>query len=116
MSGRFGGSLHAGAESSFEKGNGGFSPDGRWIAYYSNETGRNEIYVQRFPGPGGKSQISTTGGTNKVDVGTPVALFPVPAGAPYTVSPDGQRFHVAPVTKEASPITVFLNWKHELKK
>jgi Tol biopolymer transport system component len=41
-----------------------FSPDGRWITYESNETGRNEIYVQRFPGSGGKWQISTTGGTN----------------------------------------------------
>jgi serine/threonine protein kinase len=40
-----------------------FSPDGRWIAYQGNETGRNEVYVKPFPGPGGKWQISTTGGT-----------------------------------------------------
>ena len=40
-----------------------FSPDGRWIAYFSNETGRNEVYVRPFPGPGGKWQISTDGGT-----------------------------------------------------
>jgi hypothetical protein len=39
-----------------------FSPDGLWIAYISNETGRFEIYVQPFPGPGGKWQISTEGG------------------------------------------------------
>jgi Tol biopolymer transport system component/predicted Ser/Thr protein kinase len=39
-----------------------FSPDGRWIAYTSNESGRNEVYVQAFPGPGGKWQISTAGG------------------------------------------------------
>jgi serine/threonine-protein kinase len=39
-----------------------FSPDGRWIAYHSNETGRNEIYVRPFPGPGGKWQISNAGG------------------------------------------------------
>jgi eukaryotic-like serine/threonine-protein kinase len=39
-----------------------FSPDGHWIAYMSNETGRFEIYVQPFPGPGGKWQISTDGG------------------------------------------------------
>ena len=37
-----------------------FSPDGRWIAYISNESGRNEIYVRPFPGPGGKWQISNT--------------------------------------------------------
>jgi serine/threonine-protein kinase len=39
-----------------------FSPDGRWIAYQSNESGRNEVYVRPYPGPGGKSQISTDGG------------------------------------------------------
>jgi len=39
-----------------------FSPDGRWIAYISNESGRNEIFVRPFPGPGGKWQISTAGG------------------------------------------------------
>jgi Tol biopolymer transport system component len=40
-----------------------FSPDGRFLAYQSNESGRVEIYVQSFPGPGGKWQISTAGGT-----------------------------------------------------
>jgi Tol biopolymer transport system component len=40
-----------------------FSPDGRWLAYISNESGRNEIYVQPYPGPGMKWQISTEGGT-----------------------------------------------------
>jgi Tol biopolymer transport system component/predicted Ser/Thr protein kinase len=39
-----------------------FSPDGRWIAYYSNESGPAEVYVRPFPGPGGKWQISTGGG------------------------------------------------------
>ena len=39
-----------------------FSPDGRWLAYTSNETGRDEVYVRPFPGPGAKSQISTSGG------------------------------------------------------
>jgi len=41
---------------------GQFSPDGRWIAYQSNETGRFEIYVRPFPGPGGPIPISTAGG------------------------------------------------------
>ncbi len=44
-----------------------FSPDGRWIAYRSNEFERNEIYVQAFvpgaPASGGKRQLSTNGGT-----------------------------------------------------
>jgi serine/threonine-protein kinase len=44
-----------------------FSPDGRWLAYQSNESGTNEIYVRAFPpptsGPGSKWQISNNGGT-----------------------------------------------------
>jgi hypothetical protein len=40
-----------------------FSPDAKWIAYQSDESGRPEIYVQRFPGPGGKDRVSTAGGT-----------------------------------------------------
>jgi serine/threonine-protein kinase len=43
-----------------------FSPDGRWLAYESNESGRFEIYVRPFPGPGGKWPISTGGGMNAV--------------------------------------------------
>jgi eukaryotic-like serine/threonine-protein kinase len=43
-----------------------FSPDGRWLAYISDESGRFEIYVQAYPGPGGKWQISTEGGTEPV--------------------------------------------------
>jgi eukaryotic-like serine/threonine-protein kinase len=40
-----------------------FSPDGRWLAYRSNESGELEIYVRPYPGPGGKWQISTGGGS-----------------------------------------------------
>ena len=39
-----------------------FSPDGKWIAYQSDKTGRFEIYVQPFPGPGGDSRVSIDGG------------------------------------------------------
>ena len=39
-----------------------FSPDGRWLAYASNESGRFEVYVRRFPGPTGRLLISTGGG------------------------------------------------------
>ena len=39
-----------------------FSPDGRWLAYRSNESGRTEIYVARFPGAAVKRQVSTDGG------------------------------------------------------
>ena len=43
-----------------------FSPDGHWLAYVSDESGRNEVYVQPFPGPGGKWTISTNGGNEPV--------------------------------------------------
>ena len=39
-----------------------FSPDGRWLAYASNESGTFEVYVRPFPGPGGKTQVSSGGG------------------------------------------------------
>ncbi len=41
-----------------------FSPDGHWLAYASNETGRSEVYVQAYPGPGDKHQISNGGGSS----------------------------------------------------
>ena len=47
----------------FNEGGATFSPDGHWLAYVSNESGRPEVYVQPYPGPGGKWQISTEGGT-----------------------------------------------------
>ena len=49
-------------QTDFDERDGQFSPDGKWIAYESNESGRFEIYVQPFPGPGGKWQMSTNGG------------------------------------------------------
>ena len=39
------------------------SPDGRWLAYISDETGTTEVYVQAFPGNGGKWQVSAKSGT-----------------------------------------------------
>ncbi len=41
---------------------GQFSPDGRWVAYQSLQTGRNEIYVTPFPGGGARYQVSGNGG------------------------------------------------------
>ncbi len=42
---------------------GQIAPNGRWIAYASNESGRQEVYVAAFPGAGGKRLISTAGGS-----------------------------------------------------
>lgn len=49
-------------QTAFDERDGQFSPDGKWIAYQSNESGRFEIYLQPFPGPGGRVTMSTNGG------------------------------------------------------
>ena len=75
--------------------NGQFSPDGKWVAYNSNETGKWEIYVTSFPEPHGKWQISTTGGEQPRWRGDGKELFylssdgrmmgvPVSTGASFT--------------------------------
>ena len=46
----------------FHEGPSQFSPDGKWIAYTSDESGRNEVYVQGFPASGSKWQVSSKGG------------------------------------------------------
>jgi Tol biopolymer transport system component len=92
-------------QTAFEEIQGQFSPDGRWLAFVSNESGQFEVYVRPFPDAGGKWQVSTGGGTQPrwgrngqeilyvapdarlmaapirvvqggIDAGTPVALFP----------------------------------------
>ncbi len=50
-------------QTEFSEWNGRFSPDGRWKAYVSDESGRPEVYVTPFPGPGRRWQVSTEGGT-----------------------------------------------------
>ena len=53
-------------ESRFNLSHPEFSPDGRWIAYLSNESGTSAVYVQPYPGPGEKIRISTGGGTEPI--------------------------------------------------
>jgi Tol biopolymer transport system component len=48
----------------YSNGGGQVSPDGRWLAYYSTETGRSEIYVTSFPEAKGKWQVSSGGGSS----------------------------------------------------
>lgn len=50
------------ARSRFREGSPKFSPDGHWVAYTSDESGKAEVYVQAFPAPGPKIQISNGGG------------------------------------------------------
>jgi serine/threonine-protein kinase len=121
-----------------------FSPDGRWLSYTSNESGRNEIYVRPFPGPGQKIPISTNGGADSqwsadgteifyregskmmsvqvstkpaFSAGDPQLLFDERVGAP-SVSPDGKRFLVILPTQEERPrtqINVVTRWAEELE-
>jgi eukaryotic-like serine/threonine-protein kinase len=50
----------------FDKQGGRFSPDGKWIVYESNESGKNEVYVSPFPASGGKLVVSTSGGSRPI--------------------------------------------------
>jgi eukaryotic-like serine/threonine-protein kinase len=49
-------------KTTFQQRRADFSPDGRWLAYTSNESGRNEVYVAPYPGPGPRYPVSTKGG------------------------------------------------------
>jgi Tol biopolymer transport system component len=52
--------------SPFDESSPAFSPDGRYLAYVSDESGRNDVYVQPYPGPGGRWLASTDGGDDPV--------------------------------------------------
>ena len=122
-----------------------FSPDGQWLAYVSDESGRQEIYVQPFPGPGSRISISTRGGRNPVwrrdskelfflgdnellsvaietdptfRAGTTSVVFERPNIIDYDVMPDGNRFLVIEENLDASPteIHVVVNWFEELER
>jgi hypothetical protein len=118
-------------------------PDGRWIAYNSNDTGRGEVYVTSFPEPGAVHTISTGGGGQprwsadgrelfyrrgnrfmKVEVGAgptfsrPQQLFETDAAA-YDVAPDGRFLMILRKPQSEQPrneITVVLNWFEELRR
>ena len=53
-------------DSTYAEGSPKFSPDGHWVAYCSTESGKPQVYVQAFPGPGAKTQVSNDGGTDPV--------------------------------------------------
>jgi Tol biopolymer transport system component len=68
------------------EGQGRLSPDGKWMVYTSNETGRNEVYVQPFPPSGGKWQVSSSGGSEPRWRGDGRELFFLNAqGATYSM-------------------------------
>lgn len=110
-----------------------FSPDGHWLAYDAEESGRNEVYVAAFPGPGPRWQISTDGGVQPrwrrdskelfylsadlkvmsvemknsggtLEPGIPAVLFePHPLPVRFDAAPDGERFLMVSSGIEQSP-------------
>jgi Tol biopolymer transport system component len=117
-------------ETEFGERGASFSPDGRWMSYLSDESGRDEIYVVAFPGPGGKWQVSTGGvidggwcrAANEIlylgldrhawsvetravgsdfDASAPRRMFPIPRSVNGTVTPRCDRFLIA-VSPEAT--------------
>ena len=55
-----------------------FSPDGRFVAYYSNESGRREVHVRPYPGPGPRHQVLAQGGNMPRFELRPIELVLVP--------------------------------------
>jgi Tol biopolymer transport system component len=131
-------------QTKFWEGGAVFSPVGHWVAYTSNESGRSEVYVRPYPGPGGRWQISTEGGGDPrwsrsgcelfyrqedkvmiVDVeikptfrpGRPRALFEGKYIG-YDVAPDGRFLMIKPDPAEFGPdhVNVILNWFEEVKR
>jgi len=101
-----------------------FSPDGRWMAYTSNESGHWEVFVRPYPGPGGRTQISTDGGSEplwspdgselfyradgklmvvgfsdpdgRIRVTSPSALFDDPFERSTGANPDQRQYDISP--------------------
>jgi Tol biopolymer transport system component len=79
-----------------------FSPNGRWMAYASDESGQMQVYVRPFPGPDRRWQVSTQGGTQPLwsrngkeifyRVGNKMMVVDVSAGVDLTLSPPRQLF------------------------
>jgi len=116
----------------FHEGRARLSPNGKWLAYTSDETKRNEVYIMTFPNPGGKWQISTSGGAEPVwsrdgkelffisgdgkmmaveikgtggnpEAGVPKALFDVRSNpSAYDVSKDGRFLIPMPLQQSAN--------------
>ena len=132
-------------ETEFDEFQAQFSPDGAWMAYTSDQTGRDEVYVRAFPGPGRMQQISLDGGTEPlwrpdggelffrngnevmavtIEGGTdflisnPTLLFEGAYAPGYDVTRDGRRFLMVQSDPESAPnrVHIVLNWSEELER
>ncbi|HEY7864298.1 MAG TPA: hypothetical protein VIE39_11585, partial [Thermoanaerobaculia bacterium] len=122
---------------------GRLSPDGKWLAYQSNESGVFEVYVRAFRSPSGRVHVSTKGGVDPVwapdgreifyrnggammaarvetapelRVDPPIVLFEARL-TDYDIAPDGRRFlAIRPAHPDLppSPLVVVLGWSSEL--
>jgi eukaryotic-like serine/threonine-protein kinase len=84
-----------------------FSPDGHWLAYVSNQSGRQEVYVQPYPGPGERHPISTNGGEQPAWSRNGRELFYVQAGASGSRKLMSVRIRTAPAFLAGTPETLF---------
>ena len=84
-----------------------FSPDGRWLAYVSNQSGRQEVYVQPYPGPGERHLISTNGGEQPAWNRSGRELFYVQFGASGSRKLMSVRIGTAPAFLAGTPATLF---------
>jgi len=131
-------------QTSFNESQGRFSPDGRWVAYVSDQSGRDEVYVRGFPQPDGRWQVSTDGGSHPrwgrdgrelffvsagqlmavpiqsgptPDVGTPRVLFVMRESGGYDTAPGGRFLVKMPVReRDTTGLHVILNWMSELQR
>ena len=89
-----------------------FSPDGRWLAYVSNESGRHEVYVQPYPGPGERQLISTRGGEQPAWNANGRELFYVQGGVYAPGGPTtlmSVRIATTPTFQAGTPEPLFEN-------
>ena len=112
-------------QTEFSEGQGAFSPDGRWIAYTTDETGQPNVYVQPFLRAGAKHRISPDGGRNPhwradsrelfyVDTAGTMTAVPIdltassPAGSPKALFPAGvvSTYNMYSVTKDGQRFLV----------
>ena len=85
-----------------------FSPDGRWLAYVSNQSGRNEVYVQPYPGLGERHLISTNGGQQPAWASNRELVY-VQAEAATSLKLMSVRIETVPVFLAGTPETIFDN-------
>jgi Tol biopolymer transport system component/predicted Ser/Thr protein kinase len=115
------------------------SPDGQWVAYESTESGPARVYIQSFPLPGTKYEVSAPGGRQPIwsasgselflvsdgklaavaiarsgktlQIGATRQMFPFPPDSTYDVAPKTGRFLLSVPANRPEPATVLLNWR-----